>query len=95
MVGSGVQPCVATSSANDAATRNLASTASRLGCLNRVMPDPYAEPIALIREIQERIREIRFRYCEPKSNSNPRYLALSNAVAGLNKAICDMEVEQS
>ena len=48
-----------------------------------------------MRAMQERIRYIRDRYCDPKSNANPRYLGLSNAVAGLTKAIADMEAESS
>lgn len=45
--------------------------------------------------MQDRIRVIRDRHCEPRSNQNPRYLALSNAVSGLNRAIADMRSEQS
>ncbi len=45
--------------------------------------------------MQQRVRTIRDRYCESKSNENPRYLALSNAVAGLNKAIADIGNEQA
>lgn len=42
---------------------------------------------------EERVRAIRTRYCEPKSNANPRYLALSNVVSNLTKAIDDIEAE--
>lgn len=41
----------------------------------------------------EDIRRIRTKTCEPKANWNPRYLGLSTAVAGINKAIDDMKSE--
>jgi hypothetical protein len=50
-----------------------------------------AAAISELRSIQDRVRAIRTRYCEPKSNANPRYLALSNVVSNLSKAIQDME----
>lgn len=46
-----------------------------------------------LKEMQERVRAIRTRCCEPKSNANPRYLALSNVVSNLTKAINDMETD--
>lgn len=58
------------------------------------MTDAYTDVIGEMRSMQARIRTIRDRYCYPKSNANPRYLAFSNAVAGLNKAIADMMAEQ-
>lgn len=59
------------------------------------MNTSYDDVIGEMRAMQERIRYIRDRYCDPKSNANPRYLGLSNAVAGLTKAISDMEAESS
>jgi len=53
----------------------------------------YDEAIKELRLIQERIRAIRERTCDPKSNENPRYLGLSNAVSGITKAIDNMLVE--
>ena len=50
-------------------------------------------PVQELKEMQERVRAIRTRYCEPKANANPRYLALSNVVSNLTKAIDDMEAE--
>lgn len=47
-----------------------------------------------LRAIQERVRTIRTQCCEPKSNANPRYLALSNVVSNLGKAIDDLEAER-
>jgi len=44
--------------------------------------------------MQKRVRTIRTRHCEPKSNANPRYLALSNVVSNLTKAIEDMQMER-
>lgn len=58
-----------------------------------LMADDYTDAVRELKAIQERIRSIRTRYCEPKSNLNPRYLALSNVVSSLSKAIDDMEVE--
>jgi len=50
----------------------------------------HAEDIARLEAIVEEVRRIRTRTCEPKANSNPRYLALSNVVTNLTKAIEDM-----
>jgi hypothetical protein len=47
-----------------------------------------------LRAMQERVRAIRTQCCEPKSNANPRYLALSNVVSNLTKAIEDLENER-
>ncbi|GAB3862618.1 hypothetical protein GCM10028801_28450 [Nocardioides maradonensis] len=46
-----------------------------------------------LRAMQERVRTLRAQCCEPKSNTNPRYLALSNVVSNLKKAIEDVEAE--
>ena len=62
---------------------------------HRLMTNDYTDVIGEMRHMQQRIRAIRDRYCEPKTNENPRYLALSNAVSGLNRAIADMEDEQA
>lgn len=53
------------------------------------MTNDYRDVVGELRGMQ-RVRTIRDRYCESKSNENPRYLALSNAVVGLNKAIADI-----
>lgn len=52
----------------------------------------YGKEINLLRAMVDEIRRIRDRTCEPKSNQNPRYLALSSAIAGINKAIENMLV---
>lgn len=57
------------------------------------MTTSYEDAIGEMRAMQERIRQIRDRHCEPKSHQNRRYLGLSSAVAGLTKAISDMEAE--
>lgn len=59
------------------------------------MANDYKDVIGELRGMQQRIRAIRDRYCDPKSNENPRYLALSNAVSGLNRAIAHMQDEQT
>jgi hypothetical protein len=53
----------------------------------------YEAEINELRKIQDRLRSIRDRTCEPKNNGNDRYLGLSNAVSGINKAIDDMMAE--
>lgn len=58
------------------------------------MTTDYADVIDELRAMQERLRSIRNRHCEPKANTNPRYLALSNVVSNLGKAIEDMEAER-
>ena len=55
----------------------------------------YEEAIKELRSIQERLRAIRDRTCDPKSNENARYLGLSNAISGINKAIDNMRVEEA
>lgn len=57
------------------------------------MSSDYKDAARELKVMQERVRAIRTRYCEPKSNANPRYLALSNVVSNLTKAIDDMEAE--
>ena len=59
------------------------------------MSNDYSDVIQDLRAMQERVRAIRTRHCEPKSNMNPRYLALSNVVSNLTKAIEDMENESA
>lgn len=39
----------------------------------------------------DEVRTIRTRCCEPKANTNPRYLALSNVVTNLRLAVEDMQ----
>jgi hypothetical protein len=53
----------------------------------------YESDIAKLERIADEIRAIRSRCCEPKANTNPRYLALSNAVSGVEKAAADMRTE--
>jgi hypothetical protein len=53
----------------------------------------YAAETAQLESIADEIRRIRAKTCEPKTNSNPRYLALSNAVSGITKAVADMRSE--
>ena len=49
--------------------------------------------IAELERIVDRVRSIRSRNCEPKANTNARYLALSNAVTNLNRAIVDLRAD--
>ena len=58
------------------------------------MTSDYTDVINELRAMQERVRSIRARHCEPKGNTNPRYWALSNVVSNLGKAIDDMASEQ-
>jgi hypothetical protein len=58
------------------------------------MANDYTDVLGEMRAIQDRVRAIRTRYCDPKSNANPRYLALSNVVSNLSRAIEDMESER-
>ena len=53
----------------------------------------YRAVIAELEQMRERVRTIRTLHCDPKSNANPRYLALSNVVSNLSKAIDDMSSE--
>jgi hypothetical protein len=53
----------------------------------------FEADIVRLGEMAEEVQRIRNRTCEPKTNSNPRYLALSNAVSGLRKAASDMRRE--
>lgn len=59
------------------------------------MANDYSEVISEMQRIQERLRTIRDRHCDPKSNANPRYLGLSNAVSALNRVIADMTEEDT
>lgn len=53
----------------------------------------YEPEIAEMRVMQDRLRSIRERTCEPKNNQNLRYHALSSAVSSLEKAINDIGSE--
>jgi hypothetical protein len=53
----------------------------------------YTDDIASMERMIEDVRRIRERTCELKSNSNPRYHALSAAVSQLTRAIEDMRAE--
>lgn len=55
----------------------------------------YDSAIGELRTIQERLRAIRDRTCDPKSNENARYLALSNSVSFINRAIDSMLAEEA
>jgi hypothetical protein len=57
------------------------------------MEQKYDKDIDTLKRMIEDIRSIRDRTCEPKSNENPRYHALSLAISGLSKAIGDMRME--
>jgi hypothetical protein len=57
------------------------------------MVDDYRAAIVELQQMRERVRTIRTLHCEPKANTNPRYLALSNVVTNLSKAIDDMTSE--
>lgn len=59
------------------------------------MANDHSEVISEMQRIQERLRTIRDRHCDPKSNANPRYLALSNAVSALSRVIADMTEEDT
>lgn len=59
------------------------------------MASDVDDAIGELRAMQERVRSIRTRLCEPKANTNPRYLALSNVVSNLGKAIGDLEGDRS
>lgn len=53
----------------------------------------HAVDVAALERMVDDIRAIRERTCDPKSHQNPRYLALSNAVSNLNKAIGQLSQE--
>ena len=55
-----------------------------------VSPTGPSHDIVRLQAMIEDVRRIRTRNCEPKANTNPRYLALSNVVSNLTKAIDDM-----
>lgn len=59
------------------------------------MTSDYVDVIEELRAMQERVRSIRTQHCEPKTNTNPRYLALSNVVSNLGKAIEGLDAERS
>jgi hypothetical protein len=67
---------------------NIPSLSGRGGAVPDLRTD-----IAELDMMIEKVRQIRTRTCEPKSNSNPRYLALSNVVSNLQKAADDMRTE--
>lgn len=55
--------------------------------------DKYADEVAELRRMQDRLRVLRHRLCEPKNNTNRRYHGLSAAVSAIDRAITDMETE--
>jgi hypothetical protein len=48
----------------------------------------------LLERMVEDLRRVRDT-CEPKANTNPRYLRLSNAVSNINWVIDDLRAEES
>lgn len=53
----------------------------------------YTDVIGEMEKMQDRLRTIRERYCEPKNQDNPRYNALSRAVSSIGSAVKDMQAE--
>ena len=51
--------------------------------------------VTRLERMADEIRAIRERTCEPKNKTNPRYHALSSAVAQLNRAIEHLRAEAS
>jgi len=51
--------------------------------------------VTRLEQMADEIRAIRERTCEPKNKTNPRYHALSSAVAQLNRAIEHLRAEAS
>ncbi len=49
---------------------------------------------ARLERMAEELREVRGRTCEPKINTNPRYLRLSNAVSALTWVADDLRREE-
>ena len=57
------------------------------------MTNDYSEVIGDLERIQDRLRSMRDRHCEPKPNANPPYLALSNGFSAFTTAIADIAEE--
>ena len=57
------------------------------------MPADYDDAIAELERMRDRVRTIRTLSRKPKSNGNPRYVAFSNVVSNLTKAIDDLQPE--
>lgn len=55
----------------------------------------YDDAIGELRSMQERLRAIRDRTCDPKTKENSRYHGLSSAISGINKAIDNMLAEDA
>lgn len=53
----------------------------------------YDDAIGELRSMQESLRAIRDRTCDPKTKENSRYHGLSSAISGINKAIDNMLAE--
>lgn len=51
--------------------------------------------ITRLEQMIDDIRAIRERTCVPKTNTNPRYLALSSAISQLKRAIENLRAEGS
>ena len=54
------------------------------------MSDPDLQRLT---QMIDELRELRTRRCEPKSNTNPRYLRLSSAVSALLWVLDDLRIE--
>lgn len=59
------------------------------------MEQKYDKDIETLERMIEEIRRIRYRTCDLKSADNPRYIGMSSAITGLNKAIGDMRAEEA
>jgi len=100
--------CLSCLAADDILNRERSEARHRCGDANRArglhalpagdseghhMADDNEADIASLEWMVEEVRRIRTRRREPRANSNPRYLALSNVVSNLNKVIDDMRAD--
>jgi hypothetical protein len=46
-------------------------------------------------EMADQLRSMRYRLCEPKANTNPRYHAFSQAVSSIDKVIASIGAEEA
>jgi hypothetical protein len=49
--------------------------------------------IARLHAMADDLRSMRYRLCEPKANTNPRYHTFSAAVSNIDKLVADLQVE--
>lgn len=52
------------------------------------------DDVTLLERMIEDLRALRTRTCEPRTNTNPRYLRLSNAVSALSWVAQDLHEER-